>query len=81
MAHAAQRLVRVPILYHEAHHAAGPDSGPNSSSNPQPHPVYPPLSYYQQFGVPPHSISTSLGSSTSSPILTSARSSQPQQLV
>ncbi|CAG7729428.1 unnamed protein product [Allacma fusca] len=70
MAHAAQRLVRVPILYHEAHHT-NPDSGNSTASN-TPHQNLAAsyqLPYYQQFGVSASNINTS------SPV-TQARTSQ-----
>jgi hypothetical protein len=77
MAHAAQRLVRVPILYHEAHHSSQ-ESG-NSANSGTPHQnlgaSYPPIPYYQQFGVSPTSVNSS------SPVTQTRTSQQLSSLV
>ncbi|ODM99930.1 Homeobox protein HMX3 [Orchesella cincta] len=76
MAHAAQRLVRVPILYHEAHHSAQDSSNSTNSSNQHQNLTSSyPIPYYQQFGVSPTSVNSS------SPVTQSRNSQQLPSLV
>jgi len=77
MAHAAQRLVRVPILYHEAHHSNQDNGNPGNSSTSHQNLAasYPPIPYYQQFGVSPTSVNSS------SPVTQNRSSQQLSSLV
>jgi len=88
MAHNAQRLVRVPILYHEAHHAMSDSSGVSGTGNPNHGGLagsFPPIpAYYTQFAAPPHSqhsTSSSLNSSSAPAIVSPPRTSQLASLV
>lgn len=88
MAQAAQRLVRVPILYHEPHHALSESTGGTGAGNPSHGNLgtsFPPMpAYYAQFGVPPHSqhaARSSLNSTSASTIVSAPRTSQLTSLV